>query len=88
MIKIKERSIIVKVDFLTEDDVWNERRNVLNKLSITFYNNASLFDFYHVKISSKSQTSITALGSRLVNHVFWIRWFIPRNTVKSFTYNF
>ena len=32
---------------LTEDDVCNERGNVLNKLSITFYNNASLFDFYH-----------------------------------------
>ena len=38
---MKERSII------TEDDVWNELRNVLNKLNITFYNNASLFDFYH-----------------------------------------
>ena len=47
MIKIKERSIIVKCNFLTEDDVWNERRNVLNKLSIKFYNTASLFEFYH-----------------------------------------
>ena len=41
LIKIKET-----VDFLTEDDVWNERRNVLNKFEYN-NNNASLFDFYH-----------------------------------------
>ena len=37
LLKIKERSIIVKCNI----------QNDLNKLNITFYNIASLFDFYH-----------------------------------------